>query len=84
MRSLQIHPPLSPPHALTTANQRVPKTPHGCTGMPTRPDPPVAAQWHGLKANLAQVPAHDVLRSRPAVVAHFQCQDVGRASSPLA
>ena len=32
----------------------------------------------------AQVPAHDVLRSRPAVVAHFQCQDVGRASSPVA
>ena len=44
MRSLKIHPPPSPPHALTTANQRVPKTPHGRTVMPTRPDPPVAAQ----------------------------------------
>ena len=43
MRSLQIHPPPSPPHTLPTATQRVPKTPHGRTVMPTRPDPPVAA-----------------------------------------
>ena len=42
-KSIQVHPAVA--GQLITANQRVPKTPHGRTVMPTRPDPPVAAPW---------------------------------------
>ena len=43
MRSLQIHPPLSPPHALITVHQPPSKTRRRRNVMTTRADPPVAA-----------------------------------------
>ena len=45
MRSLQIHPPLSPPHALITVHQPPSKTRRRRNVMTTPADPPVAAPW---------------------------------------
>ena len=62
MRSLQIHPPLSPPHALITVHQPPSKTRRRRNVMTTPADPPVAAPGDDDDASRSILPVCESMR----------------------